>query len=225
MFGGGIRREQAIDRTVIRSGRWVTQERRDGCGRGWQPRQIERDAPQEPRGIFGRSGLQTRRDQLGSDEGIDGVARPVGRNAGWRRHHGASRGQERPVLLILGAFRDPTFEQSDFSRLEGFVRLGRRHDFIRVLRYDAFHQRTAFGPTWNNCGLVVTPLHGRKLKTVESQFRFARARIRPMAGETILSQDGLNVLVERQFAAVRWRRGYGCRTRAVPAWGQQRQNR
>ena len=128
------RSQQAVDLLLIGVGRAVGEEGGRLLRRGREAGQVQRHASQQ--GGLGRFGgeCESRGLELGNDEGIDRVALPVGGDGG------SGRGDERPVLLIVGAFGDPAAQQLALGRRDRAVRIGRRHDLLGILRDEALEQ-------------------------------------------------------------------------------------
>ena len=84
--------------------------------------------------------------------------------------------------------------------------LGRRHDFVGILRQDALDQGAAFGLPGDQGVLPRFELQEGVFLTVQAQTGFALAFIRAMASEAMLRKDGadLSVVVDmRRHAGLR----------------------
>lgn len=103
------------------------------------------------------------------------------------------------MFLISRAFGNPAAQQGDFGRLEGFVRLGGRHDFIFFSGFDALNERALIGLSWHDGWSHFFVGGEGRGRTVQAQARFSSARIRPVAGVAIFCEDGLDVLVKREL--------------------------
>ncbi len=118
-------RKETIHRALVSPRGTVVQELLHLLrGRG-KAGQVEGDPTQQRRPLgFGR-GRQPRRRQRRAHKGIDRGRRTRGRPT--LRNRRPTRRDERPVLLILRALRHPPPQRRHVLRLQGLVRLGRRH--------------------------------------------------------------------------------------------------
>ena len=114
------------------------------------------------------------------------------------------------MFLISRALGNPAAQQGDFGRLEGFVRLGGRHNLFLFSGFNALNERTFIGLTrddgWSHFFVRSQGGDG----AIKSQAGFASTWVGAVAGVAIFSEDWLNVLVERELRdGIFWRCGRG----------------
>ena len=114
------------------------------------------------------------------------------------------RWNEGPVILILRAFRYPLLQRLLLRIGQHPLALGWRHEFIRVGVEDALQQRALSRVTRHNrTGL------DRVIANIEPQLAVAMRWVRPVAEETLVTEDGPHIAVElhaRLRSPVRCRR-------------------
>ena len=97
----------------------------------------------------------------------------------------------RPVLLILRALGDPTFENFFLLSGEFLVRIGRRHQLVFIGAEDPFDQ-IAFIRLARHEGVLLQS----GLTHIEPQFRLAMAWVVAVAVETVVREDRPHITVE-----------------------------
>jgi hypothetical protein len=122
------RGQQTIDQFLVRIRAGIVDEGIDFRGCGQEAEQIQRQ-PANQRGAIGfRRWPYAFLLQAVQDEAVDRIANPF-RVLDDRRRR-LLRLDESPVRRILGALRNPFFQQLDFRRLESIARFLRRHPFV-----------------------------------------------------------------------------------------------
>ena len=177
------RGQQAVDELRVGVGCGVLHEGVDLLGRGRQAQQIGMKATCEGATVrFGGGrnalGLESR-----SDERVDRLIR--------RRYGGLTRGVVGPMVLILGAFSDPTLEEFLLFGGKFLVRVGRRHHLIRIGEEEALHQFAGVGFTGYEGFLLQ-----RFLPDVESELRLAMAGVVAVAREAVVGKDRTDIAIE-----------------------------
>ncbi len=176
-------------------------------GGGWrQTGQVEAETPEQ---ILRRrycNGRDTFFLQRSKDEGIDGIVRLA-------LHFRHLRTHERrvgPVGLIFRAFANPALDQIALGFVKRLVAFGRRHDGIRIFRVDSFHHVAFLGfARYDGKALALGQRRVGGLGEVESQPCFAMLRIRSVAADALVAEDGADVAVERQLLPGLQRHGQG----------------
>jgi hypothetical protein len=103
-----------------------------------------------------------------------------------------------PVAFVNRALRDPLLQQILLLGSEDFVRIGRRHQVLGIVREDALDQFALARLAGHDCFAFESGF-----AEVEAEFAFALAGIRPVAGETIVGKDGANRLIEADRGQLR----------------------
>ena len=123
-------------------------------------------------------------------EAVDRVTLPVGIAHGGQFR--ALRDLKSPVSGPLGPFFDPCADCVDIGGLERLVRVFRRHPQRGVGVRDALEDQTRRGISRND-GRAVRPVSEQALPAVQPQVRRSRCRIRPVALETLVREQGPHV--------------------------------
>ena len=126
--------EQLVDQPFVGVRSFVADEGVGLFGGGGQSDQVEVKAPDQAVSVRLLGGLEVLLLEVGEDEGIDPVAHPLRSLCGRIGGNGRNEG---PVLVVLRSLLDPFLEQILFLLRERGMRLGRRHDLLRVVRADA----------------------------------------------------------------------------------------
>ena len=136
VFAVARRGEQTRDDAVVGIGRAVGEKRIHFLRRRRQAREIECETAQQHLArSLGRE-LEFFIGELGADEAINRAVFGF-RAAGGLGQFGTRDGFVSPVVLIDGALLDPALDQGALLGLEReLVRVGRRHDFFRVVAQD-----------------------------------------------------------------------------------------
>ncbi len=102
-----------------------------------------------------------------------------------------SRRCEGPVRGIIGAGRDPSFEQLFLVFGQATIRLRRRHEFIGIRRTNPGNHRTRVHVSRHN--RTVT---NRSLPIIDAQICLSLIAVLPMTVEAVLSQDWTDIAIE-----------------------------
>ena len=191
--GGG---QQARDGAVVGIGRLVREKRVELWQRGRQPRQIQRQAPQQRRACGGGGEGEAARRELGTDETIHRVGIRPG---GGRRHRRTRHGLVGPVALVNRALFDPALDE--FALFPGqrlLVRVGRRHRLVGIRARDALPQFRIRQVTRHD-GAEAVAVRPRAFRRVEPPVGLAVFFILPVARETVVRKDRPDVFVERHL--------------------------
>ena len=166
-----------------------------------QAGQIQAEAAGQGAAVrFGRR-LEARLFQPGEYEIIDWIPHPA---AILDLRQGRTFGSDqRPMGLVLRAGGNPAFEQILLLSGKDLVRLGRRHDVIRVAGIDALDQQAGIGFAGDDGRLTVLARGGCIFRPIQAQAGFAGRRIGAVTGETVLGNDGPDVAIEFDIAGRR----------------------
>jgi hypothetical protein len=100
------------------------------------------------------------------------------------------------MRLPRGTLADPFFDQSDLRRLDLLVRIRRGHHLVLIRRKEALEEAALVRLAFDD-GRFLPLLRGEETGFgVETQARFARARIGAVAVEAGVREDGADVLVK-----------------------------
>ena len=185
---------EAIHQALVGVGTLVSEESIDLFHGGRQSGEVEGDAPLQADRVGLRVGLDAFRFQTGQHKGVDGVAGPLAILDPRQFRRGWS--DERPVLLPSGSLTHPLLEEVDLGGGERLSMLGRRHDFVGILRQDALDQGAALGLSGDQGVLPRFELQEGVFLTVQAQTCLALALIWSMAGEAMLGENGADLSVE-----------------------------
>ncbi len=184
----GGRAEQAVDQSVVRTGRVVLREcfRLRGCWR--QAGEIEGDASREGVAVgLGRGG-EARRIEAGEDELVDGAGYPARiRDLGRVRTDGTLEG---PVGREAGARVDPLPQRIDLLRGQALTR--RRHRI--PIGLDPCDQAARGAVAGNQAGIPAVLPRG-PLAGIQPEIRHPGVVVRSVTRQAPL-QDRSNVSVE-----------------------------
>ena len=182
------RGQQAVDLLLVGAGRGVLEEGVELLGRGREPGQVERHAPQQRRAVGLAVGLEAAPAQALVHERVDRRAPEIGGQGGPMRR------QEGPVVLVLGALLEPGLHLRLVVRRELEVRLRRRHDVVLVVAGDARPDFALLDVARHDRDAGLVFLEGVRGQ-VQAQLRLAGLLIRAVAGEAVLREDGADVAV------------------------------
>ena len=106
---------------------------------------------------------------------------------------------ERPMVSPRGSVFDPASNEVPFGFRERFsMRIGRRHEVVFLVSDDPIPEFTILERTGGEDGDPIAGSLGLFLQ-IESQVRFSMARVRTVAMEAAVGQDGQNVPTERDW--------------------------
>ena len=178
LFTVGARCEQPFHRVLVGDGRCFAGDNGNLLRRWRQPREVERNAPQQRQLLsLGRLHHPLLRE-LCRDEVIHLVARFRTR---WQRRHRVSlRFYKRPMLRILSALHDPLAQNLRLGGSQRLVLLRWRHHLLLVLARDAQHHLTLRRVARHHRAEAIT-IQQRILPHIQTQLRLARLFIRPVA--------------------------------------------
>lgn len=101
------------------------------------------------------------------------------------------------MALIGGAGGDPLFEEIDLGGGESVVSgIGGRHAEAFVVGRDALENEAAIWGSGDESEAAVAEVGFGGILEVEPEFRFAIARVRSVAGEATVGEDGFDVASE-----------------------------
>ena len=100
------------------------------------------------------------------------------------------------MRLPWGALLDPCLDLGDLLRLELFVRLRRRHDFIFVGRNQALEEAALVRLAFDHGGRFAVLGREESGFRVQPQPCLARSRIGAVAVKAGIGEDGADVLIE-----------------------------
>ena len=206
------RREQAVDRALVRALGVVGQERVELLQGRRDAGQVERRAAQQG---LGRC-VGSRREPLGLQPRehvpVEVVARP--RPVGDVRGRRGVGGHERPMLLPLGPLLDPALEGVEFLVGQRRTEVRRRHAVALELRGDAMPELRRLDVAAHDRG-VSAEVGERLLLQVETQAGFARLRVGAVAREAAVREDRPHLAreVDRRRGSLRGLSGAGGRDR------------
>ena len=181
---------QAVDLLAVGVRARVGQEGGGLFGRGWQSGKIKRQAA-EQRGLggFGRE-LQAGLGQFLGHKRIDGILLAVGGKGG------ADGCDERPVGFIFGTFGDPALENLFLGGGDRAMRVGRRHDLLRILGEESLHQFARLGVARREGFLLQ-----RHFADIKAELRLALVAVGAVAVEAVLGKNRAHVLVVVELGA------------------------
>ena len=179
--------EVAIDHPVVGAGRSIGEERVDLVERRRQAGQVEGHPPDQHLARRGRRGREPLRFEPGAHERVDGIERrgswsPSGGVIGRDR-------RERPVRLVVGAFRHPSREQGLLVLAERQVRFGRRHRVFDLFSGDAANELALRRIARLDDRPAGGQLLERALAQVEPQLGLAPRRVGSVAAETAIGEQ------------------------------------
>ena len=186
------RRQQRLDAFRVGIRRRVALEVRDLLRLRRQADQVEVETTREGAAVRFRRRLQAELGDALADQVVD-RARPVG-------DRGLHRRRVRPMALVLGALRDPAAEQLLLGGREGLVGFRRGHPVVLVGRREPADQ-LALGRSAGDDGDLpgLRGLQGR-VAQVETEAALDLGRVRSVAGEAVVRQQRLHVVVEIHLA-------------------------
>src|SRR5262249_46034881 len=111
------------------------------------------------------------------------------------------------MRLILRSARDPLFQQILLFCRENLVRLGWRHDVIRVRCVNPANELALLWLAGDNCRLAVFARKDSVFKSIKPQIGFARGGIRAVARKTVLRKNRPDVAIVSERARSERRAG------------------
>jgi len=185
---------EAIDPALVGVGARIAHELLDPFGTGRQAGEVEGGAPREGAAIGLRVGLETLGLEARQNERIETAPHPCGV---FHRRQGCLLGlEERPVRLPVGPLEDPALHDLLLGRGEVFMGLGRGHDLVGVGADESLPEGALAEVTGHDGRPALGGGGEEPLLRVEPEAGLAGARIRAMAVEAGVGQDGPEVAVE-----------------------------
>ena len=133
------------------------------------------------------------RFELRQDEMVDGSGRPLRvLHLGDRR---CDRGEEGPVLLVVGSFGDPSFDRGDLLAADFQFRGGGRHALLRIIEMQPLEDQTGGWITRYDGG-TVGPWCQRIFPSIEPQSALSCRGIGTVAREAAVGEDRPDRVVE-----------------------------
>ncbi len=149
--------------------------------------------------LLGRGGWRKLQPFLRQARGEERIHRRHSGLLADRRHGRLDRRLEGPVPGVRSALGDPAAE---FFHIRGFHRmflLRGRHHFVGVLGGETGDERACFRLAGHDGGVVRFSTFQRAVPHVQSEVALTLLLIRPVAGQAMIRQDGLDVAVEQNL--------------------------
>ena len=189
------RGQQTFHDFRVGAGRFVVQKRGDFLRRRRQAGEVERHAAEQRALVRLLIGLQSLLLQLREDERVNRVS-----DFGFRisdfRNDRPLRLVERPMPFPRRTRQNPFPQRLDLLGLQRLVRIRGRHLVIEVRGGDAQPEFALREFARHHGRLVLRRLLEKSFLGVEAQTGLAMIRIRPVAGEAVVREDGPHVAIE-----------------------------